>query len=89
MLIFQKPLRKRINVVVFSSNCEISSNLGRNFAWQYTALKNRRVADMKSKKRRKKSKQLKAVWEIDENISEEEMQRRIGQIFEVLLSEES
>ena len=38
---------------------------------------------------RKESGQLKVIWECDKNLPKEERQRRVDQVFEVLLNEES
>ena len=38
--------------------------------------------------REKDPKELKAIWEYDENMPEEERQKRIGEIFDMLLGED-
>jgi len=40
---------------------------------------------MKSKRHSKKSKEFKVIWEYDKDMSEEEKQRRLGKVFEILL----
>jgi len=42
---------------------------------------------MKRKARRKKPQKLKVVWEYDKDMPEEERQRRLDKVFEILLSE--
>jgi len=41
---------------------------------------------MKRGKKTKKSKELKVIWEYDKDMPEEERQRRLGKVFEILLS---
>jgi len=40
---------------------------------------------MKRKSKGKKPKKLKVIWEYDKAISEEERQKRLGKVFEILL----
>ena len=42
---------------------------------------------MARKKHRKKPSKLKIIWEYDRDVPEEERQRRLGKVFEILLSE--
>lgn len=39
--------------------------------------------------RRKKPKKLKVIWEYDKDMPEEERQRRLGKVFEIILSNKS
>ncbi|MFA5145350.1 MAG: hypothetical protein WC723_05050 [Candidatus Omnitrophota bacterium] len=44
---------------------------------------------MLRKSRKKKARKLKVIWELDNDMPEEERQRRLGKIFEILLSKNS
>ena len=41
------------------------------------------------KRSRKKPKKLKVIWEYDKDMPEEERQRRLGKVFEILLEKKS
>lgn len=44
---------------------------------------------MAIKRRRKKPSKLKVIWEYDKDMPEEERQRRLGKVFEIILGNKS